>query len=56
MEGIVRKQARLKAKGKTASFSVRGLPIAQAKIERFQKRKGYTQAAFISHEAVSRRF
>ena len=57
MEGIVRKQARLKAKGKIAAFSVRSLPVTQEKIDRWQKRTGYSQPDFIAKQlAGSRKF
>jgi hypothetical protein len=55
MQAIVRKQARLKAKGKTAAFRVRHQPVLQAKVDRWQKRTGYSQTAFISQQVAGSR-
>ena len=55
MKSIVRKQARLKIKGKTVAFRVRGRAVAQNKINRWEKRPGNSQAAFITQQVAGSR-
>jgi hypothetical protein len=56
MKSIVRKQARLKPKGKTAAFRVRGQPVPQQKIERWERRSGTSQVSLIMQPfAISRK-
>ena len=55
MVGIVKKQARLKAQGKVAAFRVRGLPVQQAKVDRWQKRTSYSQPELLAQQDTESR-
>jgi hypothetical protein len=55
MKSIVRKQARLKLKGKIAAFTIRGQPVPQHKIVRWEKTPGNCQVDEIAQQLADSR-